>query len=539
MRATLEWSHELLSEPERALFRRLSVFAGGWTLEAAEEVCSGEDIEQDDVLDLLSELVERSLVVAEAGDEEVVRFRMLEPVRQYGQERLHESGESEALRSRHARYYLKLAKEAEVEGEGVQEADPRMRRAPPAAWLRQMETEHANLRAALSWSLDEDTEEPDGRRVELGLRLAVALFWFWYTHDYSTEGRSYLEKARSSGRSTKAARLRARALNGAAGIAMPQGDYGGAKALIEEGLVLYRQLGDEEGIASALTDLGLAALWGQRDDIPVRAVMEELWELKPRIENPHTLAYLLVLEGMIALTQGDLERSVALHEQSLEHFRETRDTPGIMTCLGQLGGIVLVQGDYEGALPPLQEVLRLGWESDYKLAIQYSLYMLACVAASREQPMRAARLWGAVEGMEKAYGVQISPIALAQSNYEGRLSVARSQVAEDAWSEAWAEGKAMALERAVEYALSEEEEHEPAALVSVPDQQPSPTDEPTERLTPREQEVALLVARGLTNRQTAQELSISERTVENHIAKILKKQGFSSRARIAAWVAHT
>jgi predicted ATPase len=312
MRATLEWSHELLSEPERVLFRRLSVFAGGWTLEAAEEVCSGEGIEEGEVLDVLSDLVEASLAVAEAGQEEAVRFRMLEPIRQYGQELLEESGESDALRSRHARYYLSLAEEADVEGEDATEAAPRMKGAPPVEWLKRMKAEHANLRAALSWSLDEDAEEadgdtePDGGRVELGLRLAVALFWFWYTHDYSTEGRRYLERARSSGLSTKAARLRARSLNGAAGIAVTQGDYEAGKALIEEGLALFRQLGDKEGIASALTDLGLVALWGQRDDIPVGAVVEELWELKPHLENRRTLAWMLVLEGLIAASQGDL-----------------------------------------------------------------------------------------------------------------------------------------------------------------------------------------------------------------------------------------
>jgi len=305
-------------------------------------------------------------------------------------------------------------------------------------------------------------------------------------------------------------------------------------------LALYRELKDEEGIASALTDLGLSALWGQRDDILVGAVMEELRELRPHLENRRTLAWLLVLEGMIALTQGDLERSVTLHEQSLHLFREMRHTAGLINTLGQLGGIVLVQGDYEGSLPPLRESLRLAWESDYTLAIQFCLYGLACVAASRQQPVRAARIWGAVEGIEETYGVQISAIALAQMDYEGRLSVAQSQLDEEAWSGAWAQGKAMPLEQAVEYALSGEEEHEPPTLIPVPEQQPPPAvdEPPTERLTAREEEVALLVGGGLTNRQIAKELSISERTVENHIGKILKKQGFSSRARIATWVAH-
>jgi DNA-binding CsgD family transcriptional regulator len=301
-------------------------------------------------------------------------------------------------------------------------------------------------------------------------------------------------------------------------------------------LALYRQLQDEEGIASALTDLGLVALWGQRDDIPVGAVIDELGKLKPRLENRRTLAWMLVLEGMIAGIQGDLELSIALHEQSLEFFRELRDAGATVNTLGQLGGILVMGGDYERAVPVLQETLRLGSESDYALIIQFSFYFLACAAASQEQPVRAARLWGATEGMEEAYGVHISPLVLSFTDYEGRLAASRSQLDEEAWSTAWAQGEGMSLGRAIEYAVSEDvEEREPAALVSVPEQ-PPPAEELTERLTPREQEVAILVARGLTNRQIAQELSVSRSTVNNHVARILRKLGLRSRAQIAAWM---
>jgi predicted ATPase/DNA-binding SARP family transcriptional activator/DNA-binding CsgD family transcriptional regulator len=530
LRATLEWSHELLGEAERVLFRRLSVFAGGWTLEAAEEVCSGEGIEQGEVLETLSEVVDKSLVVAEAGEEGGPRFRLLEPIRQYGQEHLKESGEAKRFRERHAQYYLALAEEADTEA-----AEPSdLRKGRSAAWLKQMDTEHGNLRAALSWSLDEDAEEPDGGRTELGLRLAAALFWFWFRHDYLTEGRRYLERNVSSRSDPTTTRLKARALNGAARIAYSQGDFGTAKVLIEDGLTLYRELGDKEGIAAGLTDLGLVAVLGQRDDIPLPAVLEELEELKVCLKNRNTLAYLLMLEGVMAISQGDLKHSVALHEQSLKLFREVQDTPGIITCLAQFGVIALMRGDYERASPPLRESLRLAWESDYKVLIQFCIYLLACVTASQEQPVRAARLWGAVEGMEEAYAVRVTPLTPSVSDYEGRLSIARSQLGEEAWSGAWAEGKAMALGQVVGYALSEEGEAEPPTLVAVPEQ-PPPADEPTERLTTREQEVALLVGRGLTNRQIAQELSISEHTVANHVRKILKKLGLRSRTQISSF----
>jgi hypothetical protein len=172
--------------------------------------------------------------------------------------------------------------------------------------------------------------------------------------------------------------------------------------------------------------------------------------------------------------------------------------------------------------------LRLEWESEVTVQIQVSLHGLACVAASQEQPVRAARLWGVVEGMQKDYGVHLMPMALSFTDYEGRLKLARSQLDEEAWSAAWAEGKALAMERAIEYALSEEVEREAPTLVPVPEQQ-QPLDPRTQELTAREQEVALLVGRGLTNRQIAQEFSISK----------LEKLGLHSRAVISAWVARS
>ncbi len=536
LRATLDWSHDLLSEPERKLFGRLSVFAGGWTLEAAEEVCSDDSIEEGrasnpPVLDLLSRLVDKSLVVAGAETEGARRYRMLEPVRQYGQERLEESGEAEWVRERHAEYYLALAEEADTE---VAELSY-LRQAQSAASLERMETEHGNRRAALSWSLDRDAE-PGGRRAELGLRLAVALYWFWQTHDYLTEGRRWLEIAVSRSNSNPTtARLRARALNGAAWIAIHQGDYGASEALMEEALALYREVGDKEDIAAGLTELGKLAVLGQRDDIPLPGVLEELAELKPGLENRKTLASVLILEGLVALSRGDLERSATLHEESLKLCREARDTQAMIVCLGNLGTTALARADYEGAVPPLRESLRLGWETDYRVTIQFSLNGLAYVAAGLKQPVRAARLWGAAEGMQEAYGVYVTARAHTILNHEARLAATRSQLEEEGWSEAWEEGKAMPLERAIEYALSEEEEQEPPTLVPLAERPPA--DGRAESLTPREREVALLIARGLTNRRIAEELSLSERTVENHVHKILKKLGFSSRARIAAWVA--
>ena len=363
--------------------------------------------------------------------------------------------------------------------------------------------------------------------------MAVALWWFWHTRDYLAEGRRCLERAGSGVGDPTTARLRARALDGAAWLALYQGDQVASKALIEEALVLYRQLQDEEGIASGLTDLGLVAVLGQWDDISLPAVLEELGELKPRLKNRNTLAYLLMLEGMIAMSRGDLEHSVTLHEQSLELFREIQNTQGTITCLGHLGLLALILGDCESAPAMLRESLHLAWELDYKQSIQHCLHTLACVMARREQPVRAARLWGVVQGMEEAYGAHLTPIILSLTDYEGHLSRGRSQLGEEEFAAAWAEGKAMSPGQAIEYARSDEEVRELPTLVS--QQQPLP-EERTEKLTRREREVALLVAQGLTNPQIASELSVSRSTANNHVARILRKLGLRSRAQIAAWV---
>ena len=525
LRATLDWSHDLLSEAERRFFGRLSVFAGGFTLEAAEEVCSGEGIEHDAVVDLLSRLVDKSLVVAEAspGIDVTLRYKMLEPVRQYGHEHLEESGEADRVREVHARYYLALAEESRSHEPGLA-----LKVSQPLEWLERMQAEHDNLRAALSWTLDrEEATEPE---AELGLRLAAALYGLWYTQNLYTEARRYLWKALSGRRNPATRYLRARALIGAGWMAITQGDFEEAKTLMEEGLALCRELGDREGIASALTELGLVAFLGERDDIPIAAVLEELMDLKPWLRNRSTLSYLLILEGAIAASRGDLERSATLHEESLELFLEMRDALGTGMCMTHLGLLELLRADYERAASLLREVVRQGWELDFKAAIQICLHGLGCVAACREHPIRAARLWGAVEGMHETYGVRLTPVTRSITGYESLLVTARSQLEEETWTGAWAEGKAMPLESAKAYALSEEEE--PPTLVA--GQQP-PADEPTERLTSRELEVAVLVARGHTNRRIASELSISGRTAENHLGKIFRKLGLHSRSQLAAW----
>jgi predicted ATPase/DNA-binding CsgD family transcriptional regulator len=504
--ATMVWSHELLSEQEQILFRRLSVFAGGFTLQAAEAVCAGDDLERNEVLDLLSHLVDKSLVIMRENSTGT-RYRLLETVRQYGRERLKES--EDEVEQRHAGFFVGLAEEAEGELSGSDQA----------RWLTLLQSEHDNLRAALSWSLGEK------RNIELGVRLAAALWLFWFARGYLSEGRRWLENAVSQdGRA--APHARAKALNGAGWLATFQDEYGTAKMMIEEGLALYRELGDKEGIASSIAYLGFVAVLGQRTDVPLASLLEEAARLKPELKDRRTVAYLLVLEGLIALGRGDLEQAVALNEEGLALYREISDALGVLACLWNIGLVKLAQGDYERSTTLLRESLRLAWELDHKLYIQYSIIGLAGLAASRARPVRAAQLWGAAEGMSETYGTQFPPAARTLIDHESRMAEARSQLDDATWSAAWEEGRGMSSERSIEYALEQETDPEPDAPEAYP-----------AGLNAREVEVLRLVTTGLTNAEVAEKLFLSSRTVEWYLGSIYRKLGIHSRAEATRFAA--
>jgi DNA-binding CsgD family transcriptional regulator/DNA-binding transcriptional ArsR family regulator len=510
LRATMDWSHELLTEGERNLLRRLSVFVGGFTLEAAESVCAAEDLERGEILELLSHLVDKSLVTArEEGGE--TRYRLLEMVRQYGAEKLGDSGEEAEVERRYAGFYLGVVEEAERELSGP---DQRW-------WLVRLEREHDNLRTALSCSLSE------GGDAGLGLRLAAALWPFWFARGYLSEGRRWLEDAiLRSGSEPEVAPARAKALNGAGSLATFQEEYEAAKALIEEGLALNRDLGDKEGVASSLSNLLGVAMLGQRDDIPVAALLEEAVRLRPEIEDRRTVGNLLILEGRVALARGDLQQAVALGEQSIEMYRGARDDYGIVMGLLHVAFVTLARGEYERTSVLLREGLQLSHGLEHKVFIQYCVTGLAGVTASLGRPAQAARLWGAADGLSERYGGHVVREGRAVIDYEGRLAAARSQLDEAAWTAAWAEGRAMGPEEAVRYALEQEPTPEPAAPEAYP-----------AGLSAREVDVLRLVADGMTSAEVARELFLSTRTVDWHLSSVYRKLGLNSRAEATRFAA--
>lgn len=517
LRATLDWSYDLLSEPERVLFRRLSVFAGGWPLEAAEGVGSGDGIEAGDVLDLLSRLVDKSMVIVEQTDGRALRYGMLEPVRRYGQEFLEASGEAQTIRRAHARWYYRLAEEVE----------PWLRGAHQEVWLERLEREYGNLRAALGWALDNE-------EVDLGLWFGGALGEFWYMGGNLGEGRRWLEAALSKSSGTPPTPARSRALVRAGWIAWEQGDYMDSVALSKESLALSRRFGDSAGCVAALSNLGWAALLA--DDLQRASTLaDEALALARTIRDTGGIARALLIPGLAAVAAGANEEALKLHEESLSLARKAEDSIAthISLVMGTFARLGLGDGPRAQAL--CAKSLALPTQPRVANATAFQLHASAALAGSQGLPLRSASLWGAAESLRETIGATLSPVELRV--YGPYIEAAREKLDISVWNEAWAEGRAMTLELAIEYAASEERLIRPRptrASGEVPAGGQSDN-----VLTGRQQEVAFLVASGLTNRQIASELGISENTVANHVARILKKLDATSRSRIAIWVAES
>jgi non-specific serine/threonine protein kinase len=482
LRAAVDWSYDLLSEEERVLLNRLSVFAGGWTLEAAETVGAEEAAQGAAVLDLLPPLVDKSLVLAEeeGGTE---RFWMLETIRQYAAEKLGESGEAERARDRHLAYYLELA----------EAADPKLRGPAQLVWLERLEREHDNLRAALAWSLA-------GGDAEAGLRLAGALWYFWLTRAHLTEGRRWLGEAlrRAGGRATRPPRTaaRARALRGASALARPQGDYTAMRAFAEESVAISRELGDEPGLTWSLRLLGAVATnqgdyatardhletsaarsraagdeWslavslsflsqvahGEGDLDAAGSLGEESVALFRRVGDKSGLAGALNELGELARSQGDYARAERVYRESLTLFRELGNKSGQVPLLNNLGFVAQHRGDYPLAASRSAEALSLAREIGLKRSIAESLAALAGVNGGGDaNPLAAvwaARLLGASEALFEAIGARPAPAD--RPVYDRAVAAARSQLDEAAFATAWAEGRAITPEEAIAYALEE------------------------------------------------------------------------------------
>jgi predicted ATPase len=395
MRATLGWSYGLLSEEEKLLFRRLSVFAGGFTLEAAEAVGVAGEVDAGNVLGLLGHLVEQSLVTAAdtSADGDGTRYRMLEPVRQYALERLEESGEAQETRRRHATFFLTL----------VERAEPELRGPNQVEWLDSLEKENGNFRAAMGWALS-------AGEAETAVRMGWALWLFWWLRGHQREGLRWMEALLL--RSDLSPALRAKALAVAGSLAYGHGDYERWEKYFEEALELSRQVENE-----------LVAAWAQAG------------------------------VGVAAMERSDYKAAVSHLKGALRSYRDVDADYGVALVFTFLGMVELKRGEEGKATAMFEEGLSLARRIGDSNSACNALYNLAHMSLSRGDPARAATLFEA-EGLHEAVGIPVYVYYEPhRSPYESTVAAVRSQMGEEAFEEARADGRAMTFEQAVEYAL--------------------------------------------------------------------------------------
>jgi predicted ATPase/class 3 adenylate cyclase len=470
LRGAIDWSHDLLDEEERTLFRRLSVFAGGRTLEAIEEICDPEG--ELDALDGVESMVDKSLLRQEEQAEGEPRFVMLETIHEYAREKLQESGEAEEIKRSHAGFFLALAEEAEPELVGPDQVE----------WMDRLETEHDNLRAALSWSLV-------SAEAETALRLGGALWWFWYVRGHVREGYDWLGNALESGGDISGS-VKAKALTGAGRLLLEQGDCDAAtelltqsvtafrgagssqelagsldnlgiaqvhqgnldqsKVLFEESLALFREAGERWGVAETLNNLAVTAE-DQDEGTRGTALHEESLRVRRELGDKRGIAMSLANLANEALMGGDHERAATLSEEGLAFGRELGDKALTGYLLANLGLALLDRGNPEQATELLEESLESFQDLGEKYYLQRSLMGLASAAEAKGEAVRASRLWGATDHQQEITGYSLPPSEAAL--YEPYMVAARARLGEPAFQTAWEEGRAMTEEQIIALAL--------------------------------------------------------------------------------------
>jgi predicted ATPase len=433
LRATLDWSYGLLPEEERALLRELSVFAGGWTLEAAEAVDGADPAGQ------LDQLVNKSLVATEetpAG----MRYQMLETVRQYAHEKLVSAGEHERAHGRHLAYFCALAEEAE----------PRLSGAEGDRWLARLATELDNLRAAIDWA------SANGEAAA-GLRLVLALDSFWDKRGHLHERRERVLKALAGLDPRERSLMRAKVLNRAAYVQWYHQGHScddEVRALLEEALAIGTELGERASVAQTLQYLSYLA-FSQKDFAAARVLNGKALALWWELGNPSMAALALGEKAELTRWQGDLDQAQHDYEEAIAQFTALDDRYWGAAANRRLGRVMLQRGDYEKAVALCRRSLALGLESGHKQETVACLATFAGLAVAVGQSRRAARLLGAVEAM--LYQLDLPLFYGDLYDYEDNLSALRAQLDGAILDAAWAEGQVMTLEQAVAYALREGE----------------------------------------------------------------------------------
>ncbi|MBI4788420.1 MAG: hypothetical protein HY782_15420 [Chloroflexi bacterium] len=473
LRAMIDWSYDLLSDAERVVLQRLSVFAGGWTLEAAEFVCEGDGIEAIQILDFLSRLVDKSLVIAEECGG-AARYRMLETIKQYAHEKLTASSEAQRIRDRHLDHFLKFA----------EHADPKMLSREQFEWMIRLDNEYENLRTALHYAIKNN--------VVSAINLANALLFFWFRRGHLKEGREWVDKLISRADEWRNTAMGARLLYATAFLVTVQHDYASARLWLEEALRIARMFGEKRVTAMALAFLSQAGR-AQQDYRAAHSFAEEALDTFRELQDDWGVGFALYHLGNSAFAEHDYSRANDLYSQSLNIYRQLGDqymigvvllsqgevawhegdyrTAGAIfeesttirnlfnksaaaLSLSNLAWVVLHEGNYQRAKALFRESLDLSKERGDKYLMILCIAGLACLLGATGKPAQAAHLIGAMESLREGMGLakRLGESA-EQMEIDHYVIAVRAQIDETTFAIAWTEGRALTLEQAIEYAL--------------------------------------------------------------------------------------
>jgi predicted ATPase/DNA-binding CsgD family transcriptional regulator/transcriptional regulator with XRE-family HTH domain len=510
LRSAVTWSYDLLDKREQRLLARLSVFAGGWSLEAAEGICADSDVPAHDVPIVLSHLVSKSLVQVAQRDG-LARYRLLETIRQFAAERLRASAEDAKLRCLHRDWFLSFAEQAAQGMPGPNEKQS----------LDRLDHELENLRLAFEWCVI------DAAGLEVGLRVAGRLWWFWYTRNHWQEGRTQLERLLAVPGLAAHPRARGEGLYALANILRAQGELTMARTVQQECLEIRRATGDRGGMSHSLGELGRIAR-SQGDCVSARALLQQALALNDELGDQWGVARQLNALGDVAFIDGDTRSAQALYERSLSTSRVIGDRLGVTTELTQLASVAEAQGQLRQARALLVESLAVQKEDGTRWELSARLERLAGVVCRLGQAHAAAQLFGAAERLREVLEDRRGEWRPAQhERYQRNVALTRVELGDAAFEADWAAGRLLELDETFELVRGL---HNDGRVVVHGRRNKTAT------LSAREREVARLVANGLTNRQIGSELVITESTAAKHVENIREKLGVTSRAQIAAWV---
>jgi non-specific serine/threonine protein kinase len=505
LQAALEWSYELLTDAEQAMWRRVSVFAGSFDLDAAEAVCACSRIAAGQTADLVDALVAKSILFREGQD--TVRYRLLDTIGEFGLGKVRGRGHERRLRRRHRAWYAALAARQEAYGPGR------------ARWIAALDADHENLRAALEFCLSERGE------AVAGAELACDLWRYWETHGHLTEGRRIL--AALLEQLDQTAPVRPRALWVAGFLALVQADLPVARTLLEAGVSAAEDAGDARSVAYASSQLGYVRYYLGEVDQGYELAGKSL-TLAQQSADQIGVVMALTQIGFIDLCSG---KSRAAADRFSECTRLASSSGNVWYQGYAQWGLSVATwllGDPDGAVELLRDSLRSMRVIDDPIGVAGCLDALAWIAAAQKKAAQAAILFGAAEAAWAAISAVLQPGLRA--HHDTALDVAQAGLPGREYRAAFAKGSAMGEAEAIAFALGESPRPAPRSDDGLADASPGP-------LTRREHDVAVLVARGLSNSQIAGALVISVRTVETHVQHIMDKLDCRTRAQIAAWSA--